>query len=106
MQTGFEFKKQRAIPVITGIVVAQDQEDAVLEVSNEENPVLSSSDQALKVYWESAAAAEEKAVAKKEERALKRWGKLVNGLRVRARLQAEYGEGDGVSHFVILEGRS
>ena len=31
-QTGFEFKKQRAIPVITGIVVASEQEDVVLEV--------------------------------------------------------------------------
>jgi xeroderma pigmentosum group C-complementing protein len=33
MQTGFEFKKQRAIPVITGIVVAEEQESIVLEVS-------------------------------------------------------------------------
>jgi hypothetical protein len=33
-QTGFEFKKQRAIPVITGIVVAKGQEDAVMEVGH------------------------------------------------------------------------
>lgn len=31
-QTGFEFKKQRAIPVITGIVVAEENETAVMEV--------------------------------------------------------------------------
>jgi hypothetical protein len=31
-QTGFEFKKQRAIPVITGIVVAKENETAVMEV--------------------------------------------------------------------------
>ena len=48
-------------------------------------------------YWESAAAAEERERAKKEERALKRWTKLINGLRVRARLQAEYGTGERVS---------
>jgi xeroderma pigmentosum group C-complementing protein len=30
------------------------------------------------------------------ERALKRWAKLINGLRVRRRLQAEYGSGDAV----------
>ena len=31
-QTGFEFKKRRAFPVITGIVVAVENEQAVLEV--------------------------------------------------------------------------
>ncbi|KAK4687165.1 xeroderma pigmentosum group C-complementing protein, partial [Tremellales sp. Uapishka_1] len=77
--TGFDFKKQRAIPVITGIVVAQDQEEPVLEA-----------------YWVSAAAAEEKALVKKEEAAVKRWVKLINGLRVKARLQAEYGTAQGL----------
>lgn len=47
-------------------------------------------------YWESAAAAGEKEKVKKEAKALKRWAKLINGLRVRARLQAEYGAGEGV----------
>lgn len=32
MQTGFEFKKRRAFPVITGIVVATENEEATLEV--------------------------------------------------------------------------
>jgi len=32
-QTGFEFKKQRAIPVITGIVVAEENETLVMDVS-------------------------------------------------------------------------
>jgi hypothetical protein len=32
-QTGFEFKKQRAIPVLTGIAVATEYEDLVMEVS-------------------------------------------------------------------------
>ncbi|WVR06564.1 hypothetical protein IAU60_003595 [Kwoniella sp. DSM 27419] len=75
--TGFEFKKQRAIPVITGIVVAAENETLVMEA-----------------YAESAAAAEEKERMKKEERAIKRWAKLINGLRVRLRLQAEYGTGE------------
>ncbi|WVQ96321.1 hypothetical protein IAU59_003425 [Kwoniella sp. CBS 9459] len=75
--TGFEFKKQRAIPVINGIVVAAENETLVMDA-----------------YAESAAAAEEKERLKKEERALKRWAKLINGLRVRLRLQAEYGTGE------------
>ena len=33
VQTGFEFKKQRAIPVITGIVVAVENEATVMDVS-------------------------------------------------------------------------
>ncbi|CAD6566755.1 MAG: hypothetical protein TREMPRED_002955 [Tremellales sp. Tagirdzhanova-0007] len=82
--TGFEFKKQRAIPVITGIVVASEQEGIVLEA-----------------YWQSAAAAEEREKAKKEEKALKRWVKLINGLRVRTRLQAEYGTSEGLQEQQI-----
>ncbi|EIW67502.1 hypothetical protein TREMEDRAFT_33288, partial [Tremella mesenterica DSM 1558] len=78
--TGFEFKNQRAIPVITGIVVAEDMESIVLEA-----------------YWESEAAAMERSRVKAEDRALKRWKKLINGLRVKRRLQEEYGQGDGVS---------
>lgn len=51
----------------------------------------------LDAYWKSAAAAEEREKVRREERALKRWAKLVNGLRVRLRLQAEYGTGTEVS---------
>lgn len=79
-QTSFEFRKQRATPVLTGIVVAVEKEAEVLDA-----------------YWESNAAAEERERAKREERALKRWVKLINGIRVRLRLRAEYGEGDEVS---------
>ena len=32
LQTGFEFKKRRAFPVITGIVIAAENEEALLEV--------------------------------------------------------------------------
>ncbi|BEI91040.1 uncharacterized protein CcaverHIS019_0311100 [Cutaneotrichosporon cavernicola] len=75
--TSFEFRKQRARPVLTGIVVAADKEEEVLGA-----------------YWESNAAAEERERTKREERALKRWAKLMNGIRVRLRLRAEYGEID------------
>ncbi|WWC88411.1 uncharacterized protein L201_003322 [Kwoniella dendrophila CBS 6074] len=83
--TGFEFKKQRAIPVINGIVVAKDMEEMVMDA-----------------YAESAAAAEEKERMKKEEKALKRWAKLINGLRVRLRLQAEYGTGEQLDETSAL----
>ncbi|WVQ65333.1 uncharacterized protein L199_003509 [Kwoniella botswanensis] len=83
--TGFEFKKQRAIPVINGIVVAKENEELVMDA-----------------YAESAAAAEEKERMKKEEKALKRWAKLINGLRVRLRLQAEYGTGEQLDESSAL----
>ncbi|KAK8858825.1 hypothetical protein IAR55_003055 [Kwoniella newhampshirensis] len=82
--TGFEFKKQRAIPVISGIVVAKENERMVMEA-----------------YEESAAAAEEKERIRREEKALKRWAKLVNGLRVRLRLQAEYGTGEELHEQIL-----
>lgn len=66
--------------MITGIVVAQDQQSLVMDA-----------------YEQSAQAAEEREKIKKEERALKRWVKLINGLRVRRRLEAEYGQSDNVS---------
>ncbi|WVQ84392.1 hypothetical protein IAT38_006544 [Cryptococcus sp. DSM 104549] len=78
--TGFEFKKQRAVPIISGIVVAAENEILVMEA-----------------YEESAAMAEEKERIRREERALKRWAKLVTGLRVRLRLQAEYGTGENLN---------
>jgi xeroderma pigmentosum group C-complementing protein len=34
-QTGFEFKKRRALPVIEGVVVAAEHEAVLLEVSRE-----------------------------------------------------------------------
>ncbi|KNZ73151.1 DNA repair protein rhp41 [Termitomyces sp. J132] len=71
--TGFEFKKRRAFPVVEGVVVAQENE-AVL----------------LQVYWEAEQDAEEKARGKRKERVIKQWTRLIQGLRVRRRLQAQY----------------
>ncbi|KAG8896962.1 hypothetical protein FRC01_011545, partial [Tulasnella sp. 417] len=71
--TGFEFKQRRALPILTGIVVAEEESEALLEA-----------------YWASEHAAEEKERQKKQERVFKRWQKLVKGLRIRQRLLKEY----------------
>ncbi|KAJ7575142.1 hypothetical protein C8J56DRAFT_1017213 [Mycena floridula] len=71
--TGFEFKKRRAFPIVEGVVVAQENEQLLLEA-----------------YIEAEQEAQEAAQAKREERALKRWTKLIHGLRVRQRLLEQY----------------
>ncbi|RDB14699.1 DNA repair protein rhp41 [Hypsizygus marmoreus] len=71
--TGFEFKKRRAFPVIEGVVVAKENEAPLLEA-----------------YWEAEQDAEEKARVKREERVLKQWTRLIQGLRIRQRLQEQY----------------
>ncbi|KAK4051528.1 hypothetical protein OIV83_002668 [Microbotryomycetes sp. JL201] len=71
--TGFEFRQRRANPVITGIVVASDQAELLLDA-----------------IAESEHAAEEREFAKLQERCLKRWRKLILGLRIRQRVQASY----------------
>ncbi|THH27307.1 hypothetical protein EUX98_g6882 [Antrodiella citrinella] len=73
--TGFEFKKRRAFPLITGIVVAAENEEAVLEA-----------------FWEAEHEAEKKRNAKRQEQVIKRWTRLVQGLRIRQRLQAQYAD--------------
>lgn len=71
--TGFEFKNRRAFPILTGIVIAAENESAFLEA-----------------YWEVTKDAEEKERLKKENRLLKQWAKFINGLRVKKRLQEQY----------------
>lgn len=57
-------------------------------------------------YWATAQAVEEKERQKKQERVIKRWQKLVNGLRIRVRLLKEYsvssGPGQKVSPLLRL----
>ncbi|KAG9308862.1 hypothetical protein JVU11DRAFT_11321 [Chiua virens] len=81
--TGFEFRKRRAMPVIQGIVVAAENEDVIVEAC-----------------LEAEQEAEEKARAKRLERACKRWIRLIHGLRIRERLQKEYASGgaDNLEH--------
>ncbi|KAJ6583977.1 hypothetical protein DFH09DRAFT_1260163 [Mycena vulgaris] len=71
--TGFEFKNRRAAPVLEGIVIAAENETALLEA-----------------YWEAENDAAEKARVKRRDRVLKRWTRLVHGLRIRKSLQEEY----------------
>ncbi|KAF7980649.1 hypothetical protein HWV62_37466 [Athelia sp. TMB] len=71
--TGFEFRKRRANPIIEGVVIAAENEPALLEA-----------------YLEAEEEAAKKAQTKREERVLKRWTRLVHGLRIRQRLQQQY----------------
>ncbi|OAV99968.1 hypothetical protein PTTG_01427 [Puccinia triticina 1-1 BBBD Race 1] len=73
----FEFHRNRATPVIDGIIVPELEAEFVLDA-----------------YWTSAEAQEVKELEKLEERCLKRWKKLIIGLRIRQRLQREYGPKD------------
>ncbi|KAI9620180.1 hypothetical protein H4Q26_013747 [Puccinia striiformis f. sp. tritici PST-130] len=70
----FEFHRSRATPLIDGIIVPELEAEFVLDA-----------------YWTSAEAQEVKELEKLEERCLKRWKKLIIGLRIRQRLQQEYG---------------
>jgi hypothetical protein len=47
----------------------------------------------VKAYEVSAQAAEEKEQRKKEERVIKLWTKIIQGLRIRDRLKSQYAEG-------------
>lgn len=74
--TGFEFGKQRAVPVVTGVVVAKEHEEVVLrewEKDEEERRI--------------------KEEGKREKVALAMWKKLIVGLRIVERVRGEYGEG-------------
>ncbi|KAF2656110.1 Rad4-domain-containing protein [Lophiostoma macrostomum CBS 122681] len=73
--TGFEFGKQRAVPVLTGVVVAAENEDMVIDA------------------WE----VEQAEKAKKEEDKRQKlvlglWKKFYGGLRIVERMKREYGE--------------
>ncbi|KAH9936108.1 uncharacterized protein B0H18DRAFT_1113556 [Fomitopsis serialis] len=98
--TGFEFKKRRAFPVITGIVVAAENEETMLEVRHIHEPVkqdlalLTSIPVTVQAYWEAEHDAEEKRRAKREDQAIKRWKRLIHGLRIRQRLQEQYADAE------------
>ncbi|OAL45859.1 Rad4-domain-containing protein [Pyrenochaeta sp. DS3sAY3a] len=73
--TGFEFGKQRAVPVLTGVVVAVEYEDMVIDA------------------WELEAVEKAKKEADKREKlVLGLWKKFYSGLRIVERMKAEYGE--------------
>ncbi|KAI4163371.1 MAG: hypothetical protein LQ342_003106 [Letrouitia transgressa] len=72
---GFEFGNQRAVPVISGVVVAAENEDRVLD------------------EWEKDEEARRiKEEGKREKMALSMWRKMLTGLRIIERVRDEYGE--------------
>ncbi|KAL8642660.1 MAG: hypothetical protein Q9228_000665 [Teloschistes exilis] len=76
--TGFEFGKQRAVPVISGVVVAEENRDVVMrewEKDEEERKI--------------------KEEGKREQVALGMWKKLLVGLRIIERVRDEYGADGG-----------
>lgn len=72
--TGFEFGKQRAVPVITGVVVAIENEDIVIDA------------------WEAAEAEKaKKEKDKREKHVLALWKKFCVGLRIVERVKRDHG---------------
>ncbi|SNX86515.1 related to RAD4 - Excision repair protein [Melanopsichium pennsylvanicum] len=73
--TGFEFRKQRGMPKITGIVVAQPNAELVEEA-----------------FWQQEQQDALKQQTKKMERAMKNWRKLINAVRIAKRVKEQYGD--------------
>ncbi|KAH0281932.1 Rad4-domain-containing protein, partial [Aureobasidium melanogenum] len=85
--TGFEFGKQRAVPIITGVVVAAENEDAVIDA------------------WEvEEAERKRKEDVKRQATNLHLWRKFLMGLRIVERIRSDYAgrpnEIDEVNPFV------
>ncbi|KAF3042566.1 hypothetical protein E8E11_007877 [Didymella keratinophila] len=73
--TGFEFGKQRAVPVITGVVVAEEKEHLVIDA------------------WEAEEAEKARKEAEKRQKfVLGLWKKFYSGLKIVQRMKDEYGE--------------
>lgn len=73
--TGFEFRKQRGMPKIVGIVVAQQNAELVEEA-----------------FWQQEQQDALKQQTKKMERAMKNWRKLINAVRIAKRVKEQYGD--------------
>ncbi|KAI5208068.1 hypothetical protein AUEXF2481DRAFT_7912 [Aureobasidium subglaciale EXF-2481] len=85
--TGFEFGKQRAVPVITGVVVAAENEDAVIDA------------------WEiEEAERKRKEDVKRQATNLHLWRKFLMGLRIVERIRTDYAgrsnEAEEINPFV------
>ncbi|KAL0257128.1 hypothetical protein SLS55_007938 [Diplodia seriata] len=82
--TGFEFGRHIAVPILTGVVVAEENGEMVREAWRAEQQ-----------------AKQEREEKKRVEAALKMWRKFMLGLRVIERVKEEYGEGkDGLDDVV------
>ena len=79
--TGFEFGNKRAVPIITGVVVAEENEHTVID------------------EWEKEEAERRiKEEGKREKAALATWRKWLMGLRIIQRVREEYGQ-DADAHM-------
>lgn len=74
---GFEFGKQRAVPVIQGVVVAEEHRDLVMDEWDKEEEER-----------------KRKLDLKREKAALVAWKKMLVGLRIMKRVREEYGGDD------------
>ena len=104
MQVSFEFKNRKATPIIRGIVIASEHEALILEVCelnlscyNSLTPIgVLLAEQA---YWQAEHHRAEKEESKRQADVLKRWARLVKGLQIRRRLQAQYQRTDAGVHL-------
>lgn len=71
--TGFEFRKNRSMPKISGIVVADEHCGTIIDS-----------------FWVSEHLSAEKELRRRQERLFKNWKKLLNALKIQERLQREY----------------
>ena len=73
--TGFEFGNKMAVPVITGVVIASENEHALIDA------------------WEAYEAQQRiKEEAKQQKGILAMWRKMIMGLRINERMRDEYGD--------------
>lgn len=77
--TGFEFGKQRAVPVLTGVVVAEENEELVKDAWRAEQERVKERDN-----------------KKRQAAALMMWKRFMQGLRIMERMRGEYGRGEKV----------
>ncbi|BGP11688.1 hypothetical protein JCM10049v2_007608 [Rhodotorula toruloides] len=82
--TGFEFRQRRAIPVMAGIVVAAENAETLQEA------IITLEQSTL-----------ERELAKQQDRVLKRWKKLIQGLRIRQRLLDQFKDPEEVTDEVL-----
>lgn len=78
---GFEFGKQRAVPIIQGVVVAEEHSDLVMDEWDKDEEER-----------------KRKSDSKREKAVLVAWKKMLVGLRIMRRMREEYG-GDGNGHL-------
>lgn len=71
---GFEFGKQRAVPIIQGVVVAEEHRDLVMDEWDKDEEER-----------------KRKSDSKREKAALMAWKKMLVGLRIMKRVREEYG---------------